>query len=171
VNTTTTEHLASPATQRIEVIGLALIICLLIFELLRRRRLLERYAIVWFIAGVCVLVLAVWKGLLTTLSHAVGIYYPPSTLFAVAFLFVLVMLVNFSTTVSRLSDQNHVLARRLALLQGQLDERGANGGGPEGPSREADRRTDAPQATLLDRTASAQMTPGETAELESDRHR
>jgi hypothetical protein len=115
-------HLSTASNQRVEVIALALMVCLGIFELLRRKRLLERYALVWFAAGVCVLVLAVWKGLLTTLSHAVGIYYPPSALFAVAFLFVLVMLVNFSTTVSRLSDQNHVLAQRLALLQRKLEE-------------------------------------------------
>ena len=123
--------LVSAASQRIEVIGLALIICLLIFELLRRKRLLERYAIVWFVAGVSVLVLAVWKGLLTTLSHTVGIYYPPSALFAVTFLFVLVMLVNFSTTVSRLSDQNNVLAQRLALVQRRLEEH--ENGSPAAP--------------------------------------
>lgn len=117
----------SATGQRIEVIALAVIVCLLIFELLRRKRLLERYAIVWFVAGVTVLVLALWRGLLTTLSHGVGIYYPPSALFAVTFLFVLVMLVNFSTTVSRLSDQNNILAQRLALLQHRLEEQQANG--------------------------------------------
>jgi hypothetical protein len=102
-------HLASATSQRIEVIALALVICLVIFELVRRKRLLERYALVWLAAGVSVLVLAIWKGLLTTLSHAVGV-------------FVIVMLVNFSTTISRLSDQNTVLAQRLALLQRQLEE-------------------------------------------------
>jgi hypothetical protein len=128
-------RLANASNQRVEVIALAVIVCLAIFELLRRRRLLERYAIVWFVAGVCVLVLAVWKGLLTTLSHAVGIYYPPSALFAVTFLFVLVMLVNFSTTVSRLSDQNSVLAQRLALLQRRLDERDAEASNGETSSQ------------------------------------
>jgi hypothetical protein len=115
-------HLSTASNQRAEVIALAVIVCGGIFELLRRRRLLERYAIVWFVAGVTVLVLALWKGLLTTLAHAAGIYYAPSALFAVTFLFVLLMLVNFSTTVSRLSDQNNVLAQRLALLQRRLEE-------------------------------------------------
>jgi hypothetical protein len=115
-------HLASATTQRVEVIALAVVVCLGIFELVRRKRLLERYALVWLTAGVSVLVLGLWKGLLTTLSHAVGIAYPPSALFVVTFLFVLVMLVNFSTTVSRLSDQNNVLAQRLALLQRRLEE-------------------------------------------------
>jgi hypothetical protein len=93
----------------------------------RRKRLLERYALVWLAAGLVVLVLALWKGLLTTLSHAVGIYYPPSALFAVTFLFVLVMLVNFSTTVSRLTYQNHVLAQRVALLQRRVEEQEGDG--------------------------------------------
>jgi hypothetical protein len=79
--------------------------------------MMERYAILWLLAAVTVLVLALWQGLLTDLSHAVGIYYPPSALFAVAFVFVLAMLVHFSTTISRLSDQNKVLAQRLALLE------------------------------------------------------
>ena len=116
-----TNHVSATG-QRIEVIAVALIVCLLIFELIRRKRLLERYALVWLAAGATVLLLALWKGLLTTLSHAVGVAYPPSALFVVTFLFVLVMLVNFSTTVSRLSDQNNVLAQRVALLQRTLED-------------------------------------------------
>ena len=127
----TPTHLANASHQRAEVIALAVVICILIFELLRRRRLLERYALVWFVAGVCVLVLALWKGLLTSLSHAAGIYYAPSALFAVTFLFVIVMLVNFSTTVSRLSEQNNKLAQRLALLQRRLEERDSTAPGKD----------------------------------------
>ena len=115
-------HLSSALGQRAEVILVAVIICLLIFELVRRKRLMERYAILWLVAGVTLLVLALWRGLLTTLSHAVGIYYPPAALFAIGFLFVLVMLVHFSMTVSRLSDENKVLAQRLALLQQRLEQ-------------------------------------------------
>ena len=100
-----------------------MVVCVLIFELVRRKRLMERYAILWLLAGVTVLVLGLWQGLLTTLSHAAGIYYAPSALFAVAFLFVLVLLVHFSLTVSRLSDQNKILAQRLALLQQHVEER------------------------------------------------
>jgi hypothetical protein len=107
--------------QRIEIIAAAVVICGLIFELIRRKHLMERYALLWLLAGVTVLVLALWKGLLSTLAHAAGISYLPSALFAVAFLFVVVMLVHFSMTISRLSDQNTILAQRLALLQQRLD--------------------------------------------------
>jgi hypothetical protein len=120
--TTATAHVASLAQQRIEVIALAVVICAMIFELLRRKRLMERYAILWFAAGVTLLVLALWKGLLTNLAHAAGIHYLPSALFAVAFLFVFVMLVHSSMTVSRLSDHNTTLAQRLALMQRRLEQ-------------------------------------------------
>jgi hypothetical protein len=119
--------------QRVEVIFLALVVCGLIFELVRRRRLTERYAILWFVAGLTVLVLAVWQGLLTTLSHAVGIYYPPSALFAVTFLFVLMLLVHFSISVSRLAEQNKILAQRLALMAQRLEEGSSQPSDARGP--------------------------------------
>jgi hypothetical protein len=96
-----------------------------VFELLRRKRLMERYALLWLFASAVLLALALWKGLLTTVAHAIGIYYPPSALFVLAFGFILVMLLHFSLVISRLADQNKVLAQKLGLLQQRLDERDA----------------------------------------------
>lgn len=120
-------HLSSVVGQRVEVVAVGLIVSGVIFELIRRKHLMERYAILWLLAGVVLLVLAVWRGLLTTLSHAAGIYYPPAALFGVAFLFVLVMLLHFSVVFSRLSEQNKILAQRLAILQRRLEESEAGG--------------------------------------------
>ncbi len=114
---------ANPTEQRVEIIVVSLIICGFIFELIRRKRLMERYAILWLLAGVTVVVLSVGQDLLVKLTRAAGISYAPSAVFAVAFLFVLAMLVQFSMTISRLSDQNTALAQRLALLQARLEER------------------------------------------------
>jgi hypothetical protein len=127
---------ASLLVQRVEVIIVAVAICVLIFELVRRKHLMERYAILWLLAGVTLLVLALWQGLLTTLAHVVGIHYPPAALFAIAFLFVLVMLIHFSVTISRLSDQNTVLAQRLALLQQRIDQQAQVEGAAEEAARD-----------------------------------
>ena len=112
--------------QRLEIIVVSLVMCGLIFELIRRRRLMERYAILWLLAGVTVVVLSVGQDLLVKLAHGAGISYAPSAVFAIAFLFVLAMLVQFSITISRLSDQNTALAQRLALLQQRLEQGGAS---------------------------------------------
>jgi hypothetical protein len=93
----------------------------LVFELVRRRRLMERYALVWLGASSILLVLAIWKGLLNEIAHAIGIYYAPSALFVIAFGFILVLLLNFSLVISRLADQNKVLAQRIGMLQQRLE--------------------------------------------------
>ncbi|MEA2332382.1 MAG: hypothetical protein QOH58_2520 [Thermoleophilaceae bacterium] len=95
-----------------------------ILELVRRRRLLERYALLWLFSAIVLLALAVWKGLLEDIAQAMGIASPPNALFFIAFAFVLVLLLHFSIAVSRLADQTKVLAQRLALLeerQGQVE--------------------------------------------------
>lgn len=109
--------------QRIIAIVISAGLLLLILELVRRKRLMERYALLWLFSTILLLVLSVWSGLLNLLASAVGVSYPPSALFAVAFGVVLVLLVHFSLAVSRLSDQNKVLAQRIGLLQQRLDER------------------------------------------------
>ena len=108
--------------QRGLAIAVTLALLVLVFELVRRKRLSERYAILWLLAAVTLFALAAWKGLLTSLSHDVGISYPPSALFAVAIGLIAMILLNFSLAVSRLSDQNKILAQRLSLLQRRLEE-------------------------------------------------
>jgi hypothetical protein len=95
---------------------------LVVLELVRRKRFLERYALLWLFSAIILLGLSIWKGFLSTLAEAIGIAYPPNALFLVAFGFVLVLLLHFSLAVSRLSDQAKVLAQRLALLEQRQDE-------------------------------------------------
>ncbi len=93
----------------------------LVFELVRRRRLMERYALLWMFSTAILLALAVWKPLLDRVAVAIGIFYAPSALFAVALGFILVILLHFSIVLSRLSDQSKVLAQRVGLLQERID--------------------------------------------------
>jgi hypothetical protein len=118
-----------------------------LLELVRRRRMLERYAILWLFCAVALLGLSVWKELLTKLAHAVGIFYAPSALFVIAFGFVLVLLLHFSVAVSRLADQNKVLAQRVALLEERQREASSP---PAGQPQEepGDRRFAEPEREL-----------------------
>jgi hypothetical protein len=100
----------------------AVILLLVIFELIRSRRLQERYALLWLLTGLVIFVLAVWRGLLSEFADLVGIAYPPSALFVLASFFVLVVLLHYSTVISKLSEQNTVLAQRVAILENRLGE-------------------------------------------------
>jgi hypothetical protein len=130
--------------QLIAVLG-TLGLFLTVLELVRRRRLLERYAVLWLFCAAILVLLAVWKGLLTSVGHELGFAVPANALFVVALGFVLVLLLHFSLAVSRLAEQSKVLAQRLALLQERLAQAEAEaepapeprltalGGGPPPP--------------------------------------
>ncbi len=114
-------------SSRIQILTVLVAAILLIgvLELVRRRRLLERYALVWLVSSVVLLGLSIWRGALDRIAEQIGVAYPPNALFIVAFGFVLWMLLHFSVAVSRLSDQSKVLAQRLALLDERLRRREA----------------------------------------------
>ena len=93
---------------------------LVVFELLRRRRLIERYALLWLLSSLVLLVLSIWTGLLEIIAKAVGIVYPPNALFVIAFAFVLLLLLHFSIAISRLSNETKVLAQKIARLDAKV---------------------------------------------------
>src|ERR1044071_6138465 len=94
---------------------------LVVFELIRKRRLRERYALLWLATGVVLLVLSLWRGGLNTIAGWLGGQsHSPGVRFAVATLFILLVLLDYSTVISKLADQNTILAQRLALLEEKL---------------------------------------------------
>ena len=96
-----------------------------VLELIRSRRLQERYALLWLVTGIVLAVLSAWREGLNTIAGWLGIRsYPPAALFAVGILFILAVLLHYSTVISRLSAQNVVLAQKLALLEAQLERDG-----------------------------------------------
>jgi cell division protein FtsW (lipid II flippase) len=109
----------------------SLLLLVVVFELIRSRRLRERYALLWLLTGLVLLALSAWRGGLNTIAGWVGVQtYPPAVLFAVALLFVLAVLLHYSTVISKVTDQNVILAQRVALLELEVSEL-ASAGAPE----------------------------------------
>ena len=107
---------------RIQLVAIlsALVLLFVVLEMVRRRRLMERYALLWLLSAIVLLGLAAWRGGLKVISDAIGIIYPPNALFFVAFGFILLLLLHFSSVISRLTDQTKILAQRAALLEERL---------------------------------------------------
>ena len=113
----------TPLAVSIAGIVASLALLLVVLELIRSRRLRERYALLWLATGVVLTVLSAWRDGLNTIASWVGIRsYPPAVLFAVGIVFILAVLLHYSTVISRLSDQNTILAQRLALLEQHVRE-------------------------------------------------
>jgi len=102
----------------------SLLLLLVVFELIRSRRLRERYALLWLATGLVLLLLSVWREGLNTIAGWLGVTsYPPAVLFAIGLLFVVLVLLHYSTVISKLADQNTILAQRLAILEAKLRDR------------------------------------------------
>lgn len=106
----------------LRIVALTGSVCLflVVFELVRQRRLLERYALLWLACALGLVALSAWDRLLQVLADALGASYPPSALFAAAFFFIIMLLLHFSVAVSRLADQSKMLAQRLALTEQRM---------------------------------------------------
>ena len=98
-----------------------------VLELIRRRSLRERYALLWLLTAAVMLVLSLWRSGLDTLAGLAGIAYAPSALFAVGAVFVVIVLLHYSTVISRLSDENAILAQRVGLLEADRRSGGRSG--------------------------------------------
>jgi hypothetical protein len=91
----------------------------IVLELVRRRRLAERYALLWMIVALALLVLAIWNQLLNTASNAIGIAVPSNLLFIAAFGVAFILLLHFSVITTRLSEETKILAQEVARLDAE----------------------------------------------------
>ena len=108
--------------QQFVAIAGAVAILLIVVELVRRRKLREEYSWVWIATTVGILVLALNRSLLTTISGWIGAASSVSTLFFGAIVFLIALTVQFSVRLSRLTHRQRTLAQRLALLEEELAE-------------------------------------------------
>jgi len=111
-----------------------LAIFLLILDLVRRRRLAERYALLWLSAAAALLVLSIWTNLLDIIADAMGIQQPANAIFLLAFGVIFVLLLHFSVATTRLAEETKILAQESARLEHELRE--ARGEVPTGNGSE-----------------------------------
>ena len=111
------------------VIGVLTLLAML--ELLRRRQLREKYAVLWLGVAVGVLVLGLFPGLLDGVADGLGVVDPPNLLLVVAVVVLLLVCVHLSWEVSRLEDETRVLAEEVALIGHELGQLRRAGEEPE----------------------------------------
>lgn len=102
------------------IVGSAVIL-LTLFEMMRRHRLREKYALIWAVVALAVITVAVFPGLLVLASEAVGLEVPVNLLFFSAAIVILVLTLQHSSELSRLEERTRTLAEEIALLHLDLD--------------------------------------------------
>jgi hypothetical protein len=103
-------------------ISMGLLLVLFVVSAMRRSSLNPRYAILWLGAGFVLIALSIYRPLLDYVAAAIGIGYPPSLLFLVAFAFLLVIVLHYSLVLSSHRDSIRRLAQTVAMLEQELRE-------------------------------------------------
>ena len=96
---------------------------LLLFELLRRRRLREKYAVFWVVVALLTLVVAIFPSTLAAVADLVGVSVPSNLLFFVASMVLLGVSIHHSYELGRLEERTRTLAEEIALMRLELDVR------------------------------------------------
>ena len=100
----------------------ALAVLVLTIELLRRRALREKYAVIWLVVSLVAVVFTVFPGLLLRVSQRLGFQIPANFVFAIAALVLLVVGMQLSLEVGRLEDRSQRLAEEVGLLRHDIEQ-------------------------------------------------
>jgi hypothetical protein len=125
-----------PLSTRILISLISLCVMLVIVHLVRRKRVDEKYALLWLVAGSVMIVCPLAVPLIDRIAHAVGISYPPALIFLLGFLLLCLINVQFSAAISKLTGTNRILAQRYALLENRIRELETKAGAEKVPALE-----------------------------------
>jgi hypothetical protein len=109
----------------VSILGIvgSVVIMLSLFEMLRRHRLREKYALIWGIVALGALTVAAFPGLLSWATTTLGLQVPANLLFFVASLVIMMLTLQHSSELGRLEERTRTLAEDVALLQVELERR------------------------------------------------
>lgn len=111
---------------QILVIVIAVLALLMIGQLIRKKKMELKYALLWIILSISILILGIFPQLITVLANFFGVQTPVNMLFFVGFCFSLLIIFSLSTALSRNSEKIKKLAQELALLEKQNNEKDQN---------------------------------------------
>lgn len=123
-----------PLSQRALVVGFAFALTLVIFELVRKRRLREEYSWLWLLFGAGVLCVSFLPfSWMKAIARALGSETPTAVIYFVGFIALILICLQFSVRLSRMTEQIKNLGQQLALLEAERDASSAPPGedGPE----------------------------------------
>jgi len=95
----------------------SLILLLIILELIRRKYLRERYALLWIVTGGFFLLLSLRVSLLYWISGLLGFSIASNALFFFGILFLVLLSLGLSVITSRLAEKNRILTQKVVLLE------------------------------------------------------
>ncbi len=106
---------------RVYIFLLGLAVLFFVINLLRTRKLQERYALLWVLAGMCLTIAPLVIHWLDRLAYALGFDYPPALLLLLAVIGLLLIIFQLSLNLSHQSEHLKTLTQELGLLHQEVE--------------------------------------------------
>jgi hypothetical protein len=108
-------------TTRVYVFLLGLAVLAFVINLVRTRRLQERYALLWILAGAAITIGPLVIPWIDRLAYALGFDYPPALLLMLTSIGLMLIILQLSLSISRNVEHLKVLTQEIALMRQELD--------------------------------------------------
>ena len=118
-----------PIRQQIFALLVCIVVFIFIIELVRQRRLREEYSVLWLATSVIMFVLVLKYDWLETITKFIGAGLPTTTLFIGSIVFLMLISVQFSIKISKLTNQVKDLVQDNTLLRAELENVSRSGSG------------------------------------------
>jgi len=105
----------------LSVVVVCVVVVVAMVYLLRTRRIREKYAAIWLLLTLAVVVLGVFPQLAFWLSRIVGVQTPVNLVFSVGLIVLAAVCLQLSTEVSNLEEETRTLAEEIALLRADVE--------------------------------------------------
>lgn len=105
---------------------LALFIVVLVFAQVRNQKMKEKYAALWLVVSLAILVLALFPSLLEWLADITGVVVPVNLLFLLAIVMLIAVTLHLTLEISKLSDEARALAEEVAILRAHVEQGNAS---------------------------------------------
>lgn len=108
---------------KIFLICLIIISIYLILSTIRKKKLSMKYGMYWTLVGLFMLVLVIFPNIIEWLAHFCGFMEAPNMLFLIAIFLLFYIVFNIYTSISKLIENNKVMAQELSILKKELEQK------------------------------------------------
>jgi hypothetical protein len=108
--------------QLISIIG-SVTLFIVVFNLVRKRRLKTEYSLIWLIVSIVFIVFSLWKHGIDWLAGILGIAYAPSVLFLLLLFGIVMLLIEFSLIISKQAEKIKILTQEMGLIKHEMDQK------------------------------------------------
>ncbi len=116
------EYIGLNFKTEIFLVVIAVVFSLFIFMQLKKKKLDEKYTVLWFLIAIMIIALPILSPLIDKIAFSFGFYYPPNLIFVIVIFFFLVKILYYSIELTKLNRQNKIFAQLLAIQENEINK-------------------------------------------------